>query len=110
MQVQSDDRSVSELSNMQLYRVDRSERNIREAARLLSDIQLKLSSQQQVDSKEDIQHKLQLATDLTEQMNKMLRESEEQLLNNDTARYKSILNQQESDMNEMSQQIELKEQ
>lgn len=44
MQVQSDDRSVSELSDMQLQRVDRTERNIREASRIFSDIQLQLNS------------------------------------------------------------------
>ena len=44
MQVQSDDRSVSELSDMQLQRVDRTERNIREASKIFSDIQLKLNS------------------------------------------------------------------
>jgi hypothetical protein len=41
---------------MQLARVDRSEKNIREASQLLSEIQLKLTAQSE--SKDEIQKKL----------------------------------------------------
>lgn len=43
-------------------------------------------------------------------MNQMLRESEEQMKNNDTSRYKQILSQQQQDLEQMTLQIEAKEQ
>jgi hypothetical protein len=50
-----------------------------------------------------------MATELKEQMDQMLRDSEAQLQNNDTSRYKEMLSLQENELKIIEEQLDAKE-
>mmetsp|Transcript_11933 Transcript_11933/g.18418 ORF Transcript_11933/g.18418 Transcript_11933/m.18418 type:complete len:92 (-) Transcript_11933:636-911(-) len=88
---------------MQLEKVERSQKNIEEAEKLLQSIKKRHAEQEKIEGKEselfdqeNIKEKLEQANELSEHLLSRLKESEQRLQNSRDADFQKKLNEQES--------------